>query len=138
MNYEMVGVFRNKKSGAYIVQPMARRPIGGSGDFGEPIVINAEEFDDRIVPVVLENLATYSQQQYNPKLAQSVSDEEDSKFRREHDYVSVLLDETGLVEVKPCKRVSGGYVSIEKLTLRREEIPEKLAEVIREAFHRAC
>lgn len=139
MSYEKVAIYRSGQTVRYIVQPMTRHPSGASAEFGEPTEVSEEEFDARIVSVVLENLGKYHQQKYDPDLAKIMTDEEDSKFRGDHDYISVTREDSGLVEVIPGARTQGGYVGIKSanITLQKDEVEPKLGAAIREAFRSA-
>lgn len=133
--YEMISIYRSKINGAFIIQPMARHPSGASGEFGTPTVISDDQFDIRIVPVVRENLRKYHQQAYQDDLAPKHSNKVWQDFLKEHLCVSVTRFPSGQTEIRPSHHERGGYVGDNKsISLSPDEIPEKLAAALREAF----
>lgn len=137
-NFEMISVYRSSKSGDFIVQPMTRHPIGASGEFGTPTVISDDQFDAGIVLVVTENLAKYHQQVYRDDLAPKRSGKEQRQFVKEHLHVSVTRFPSGQIEIRPGHHERGGYVGDkESFSLRPDEIAQKLASALREAFSKS-
>lgn len=136
MSYETVTIYKNKKSGLYIVQPMTKHPMGASAEFGDPTPVTEEAFESLIVPVVEENLRKYHQQQYDQNLAPKSSEAEHMKFVQEHYCVDVTVDDNGIVEVTPLGSVRGGYVGLKegKASFNKEEIEVRLPTAIRAAF----
>ena len=139
MSCDKITIYKNKKTGLYLVQPMAKHPTGASADFGDPTSLTEEEFESRIVSVVQENLRKYHQQTFDQKLALSFSDEEYSRFTRGHNCVCVTVDDNGIVELIPAARVPGGYVGLKEgnISISKYEIGARLAGAIRDAFRDA-
>ena len=132
--YDVVALYRNKKSGVYIVQPMTRHTIGADTEFGEAIFIQPRDFDREIVSITMATLPIYHQQVYRQDLARRFSDKEYNKFEREHEHVRVELYEDGVLEVIAMT----GSAGLEgRLCLKKEEVGEKLLSALQEAFRRA-
>jgi hypothetical protein len=52
---KMTTIYRNLKTGMYIVQPCTIGPVAAT-EFGDPTVIQPSEFEYKVASAVLENL----------------------------------------------------------------------------------
>lgn len=136
MRFQMVTIYRNKMTGEYVIQPMARHPLGGSAEYGEPIKLSEADFDRRIVDLVRENMRRYEVEEFDESRARKFSDAEYSRFIRDHDSVTITHYDSGLMKISVGRRVQGGYVS-DKATeqeMWESEIQQEMGPAIREAF----
>jgi hypothetical protein len=139
MSYKSVMLYRNRRADVYLVQPMTRHPMGASVECGEPTLVAEAEFAGRIMPALLASLEDYGRQPFSPELGPKLSAREYAKFRREHEGVLVTLHDTGLLDVTPLRRESGGYVGAveDKESLNFKDASAMLADAVRRAFGRA-
>lgn len=133
---EHVGVLRNRRTGDYIVEPMARHPIGASAIFGTPVTIPVERFESEITEAILENLGKYHIQVFREESApRKKSSEEQKAFLETHLSISVTRYPNGDVWIYPMRRDRGGYAATgEKIMVPAAETHERLASAVREAF----
>ena len=137
-NFEVLSVYENTEDGIFIVQPMARHPIGASAEFGAPTLVPDAQFDTHIATAVMENLAKYHKQVYDQDTAAARSDKEQRDFVKAHLNVSLTRYPSGEICIYPMRRKSGGYTGTgEKIVLRADEVPENLASALREAFSKS-
>jgi hypothetical protein len=131
-------IFVNRKSGEYIVQPAAKGPVSTT-DFGEPIRIPPEKFDDKVSGLVIENLMKYQTQVFDRSLAKRFSSEEYRKFLKKHLAVSLRWEDSGSMTIRPLHPEGGGLTARdgEEIVLKEEEVPQKLVGAILEAVSKA-
>lgn len=136
MRYETLTIYRNKKNGRLIVQPLTRHPTGASGEFGEPTELSEEESEARLLQVVLDTLEKYHRETYVPERAPKYSGKEYADFTKRHYMVSVTRLETGAMEVNASEHVRGGYrgLNSEMIVLQPDDVPTQLVTAIRRAF----
>jgi hypothetical protein len=133
---EHVGVLRNTQTGDYIIEPMARHPIGASAIFGAPVIIPAERFESEITQAILENLAKYHRQVFREELTpKRRSTQEEKAFLKVHLSVSITRYPTGDIWIYPMRRNRGGHRGTgEKITVPAAEMRENLVSALREAL----
>jgi hypothetical protein len=133
---EYVGVLRNTRTGNYIIEPMARHPIGASAIFGAPVIIPAEKFESEITQAILENLAKYHRQVFREELApKRRSTPEEKAFLKAHLSVSITRYPTGDIWIYPMRRNRGGYAGTgKKIVVLAAQVRDGLVSALREAF----
>lgn len=138
MEYEYVLIYRHKRLGHHVVEPYVRYR-GASYAWGERIEVQPNELNSRLVPVILESLASYSRKTYEPERAPRHSDEEFSLFRREHRAVGITRYTDGRIEVMPHARKGHDYVGFKEdsILLEARASAEDFLKAIHVAFERA-
>lgn len=133
---EYVSVLRNKRTGDYIIEPMARHPIGASAIFGAPVTISAGKFESEITQAILENVAKYHTQVFREELAPKRRPAQEQKaFLNAHLSVSITRYPTGDIWIYPMRRNRGGYAGTgEKIVVPAAEVRDSLVRALREAF----
>lgn len=131
-------VYLDVKTGTYRVQPYVKGPVSWT-EFGEPTVLAREEFCSRIATSVLDALDRFNKDIFDPALAPRRSAAEQRASIKQNLSVFVARLETDEIEVIPQRREPGGYTGdIENSTLLKpEEIAQRLADAIQEAFSKA-
>ena len=126
------------KTGTYRVQPYVMGPVSWT-EFGEPTVLTGDQFESCIGDAVLDNLEKFNKAVFDPALARRRTEAEQRMSIKQHLCVDVTRLEANKIKVSPQHRERGGYTGDNENTilLKPEEIPQKLAEAIREAFSRA-
>ena len=89
-----------------------------------------EEFDEKILVSFRNNLSKYGQP-YNKELAPKFSAKEERTFNKNHQIVSSLVDENGLVEI--VELTTSG--DAKKVFLEESEINNELVKSLKEFFH---
>jgi len=130
-------VYKDVRTGDYLVQPYAMGPVAAS-EFGEPTVIQSQEFEARVADVVIENLEKFGKEKYEEARAIIRNDDQQTEFLKTHVAVYVSEQESGRLKVSALRREGGGMVGSHEDTfiLSKEEIPQKLTATIAEAFRR--
>jgi hypothetical protein len=131
-------VYKNLKTGVYFVQPYTVGTVAAS-QFGEATVITPEDFESTIAGAVIKNLEKFGKEKFDMARAIIRNDRQQTEFLRNHIGVSVSEQESGDLNVYALHREGGGMVGSDEdtFTLSKEEIPQKLAITIVEAFRRA-
>lgn len=88
---------------------------------------------------VLENLEKFGKEQYNKARAILRNDNQQKEFLKNHVGVGVTEQKAGGLVIHSLHRERGGMVGSNEdvFILSKEEIPQKLAATIAEAFRRA-
>jgi hypothetical protein len=131
-------IFQEEKTGDCFVQPSVMGPVSWT-QFGEPILVRADEFETKIGQVVLETLRQFNKEKFDSARARRRTADENRDFVKRHRSVSVTLQETGEALIRPLHREKGGYVGYdsEAIELSTDQINGKLSEAIRKAFQLA-
>jgi hypothetical protein len=131
-------VYLNVKTRMYSVHPYVRGPVSWT-EFGEPTVLSSEQFDAEIATAVLGNLEKFNKYVFDQELTRRRTPTEQRVFVKHHLSVHVARLETNEIKVSPQHRERGGYVGDEEnpIVIRPDEVPEKFAQAMREAFGRA-
>ena len=134
-----VNIYRNEHSGHYVVQPAVASPLGASREFGEPIIVQPEEFDQVIASVVTKSLESYAKTVYDPAFEPRRSAKQWRDFVKQHKLVTVAMPSSEQILVSACERRGGSYGGVHggDSSLDAASIPEKLPRAIREAFSKA-
>jgi len=132
---EYTSVYRNLKTGAYLVQPFALGPTGKTAS-GGPILLSADVVDEKIGVSVLAVMEMYRTQKYDPALAIRHDRSQQRKFVGGHAAVSVARLDSGDVVIRPLYHEGGGFVARndDAISLQQRVLPERLGAVIRDAF----
>lgn len=107
MKHDIAVIYRNKRTGDYLIQPLSKHPDGYRVEQGAPAIIKADEFLPRIADAVRRGLEL-SRRLYNANETLVQDDKTAAAFERSHHRVSVIEMDDGL-EVMPYSRVRGGY-----------------------------
>ena len=129
---------RDLKSGEYRVQPYTEGPVATTA-FGEPMIIAPENFHAKIAHAVIANLEKFGKEKYEQRRATRHSPSEQREYLKRHVGVSVRKDPAGRLIIRPLHHERGGSVGVDEdaITLSAEDVPQKLAAAIAEAFRRA-
>jgi hypothetical protein len=131
-------VYKNLKTGDYLVQPYTIGPVAAT-EYGEPTAITADEFHSRIAAAITENIEKFGMEQYDKTKAIRRNDKQQEEFLRNCVAVSVYKRETAELVIYALHREGGGMVGSDEDTfvLSEQEISSKLTSAIAEAFRRA-
>ena len=131
-------IYRNLKTGVYSVQPFTEGPVATTAS-GDPTEIPPQEFDERIMHAIIANLENFGKDKFDEHRATRRNPEEQRSFIKAHVAVSVRKDPTGRLMVRPLHRERGGFVGFDEdaIILEPEQIGEKVAAAVTEAFRRA-
>ena len=135
---KMITMYRNLKTGTYLVQPYTMGPVAPT-EFGDPTVIQPTEFQDKVINAVLQNLEKFGKEHYDKTKAKLRNNKQQKEFLKRHVGVGVSEKESGVLVIHSLHREGGGMVGSNEdvFNLSKEEIPHKLATTIAEAFRRA-
>lgn len=135
-----VQIYWNESKNQFVLQELASVPDGGSGEFGPPIILTAEDFDSQVGRLVLDCLRNYRKNVYNEDLVRRHSDKERRKFVKDHLLVNVAQISAAQIQVSPCERHGLSYSGVKgaAVILKLDSAEKELPNVLREAFHRAC
>jgi hypothetical protein len=131
-----VTVYRHRRSGMFRVQPMCRRGRFGLADAGQPVLVDPQN-EHELASSVLQALDDFAVNRFEQS-APGLSPQEQSKFLREHDAITV--DRVGEeLTVTPLEHVRGGFESNDaaSVILRDPITDAALVRAVREAFARA-
>lgn len=131
-------IFLNRKKTEYIVQPAAKGPISTT-DFGEPVHISANQFNETASDTVMETLLKYQTQVFDRAAAKRFTGEEYRVFLKNHLAVSARWEDSGEMVIRPLHPEGGGLAARdgEEIVLEGGEVPQKLIGAIIEAFGKA-
>ena len=131
-----VTIYRHRRRGHFLVQPMCRRGLARS-EVGEPVLVEESGFESQITDAVLKALASYAPA-FDPDRARRFTNEAAARFCREHDLITVVANDLELA-LKPAEHVRGGFQGIKdaQVAIATDEARERLPGAIREAFGRA-
>jgi hypothetical protein len=133
-----VTIFFNRKKNAYVVQPAAKGPVSTT-DFGEPVQIPADQFDETALDAVMEGLLSYQRQVFDRAKARQFTPKEYRVFLKDHLAVSARWEDAGKMTIRPLHPEGGGLVARdgEETVLEEREISQKLIGAILGAFGKA-
>jgi hypothetical protein len=136
---ETVEIFKNKKTGLYLVQRQCPDPVlRGPTWFGQPEILSEEQLRRTGVSKLLEVLESSLKPCSDIQQLKHFTDEEYRKFCGSHHCVSITrwADGGGGLEVRPHRRVRGGYRSITEAMsiIAVEDIQSNLIDEILSAF----
>lgn len=133
---EFTQIYKNVKTQTYAVQPYVMGPISWT-HFGEPTLVTQDQFESSITAAVLENLERFNKRVFDPALVRKRTEAENRRFIKDHLCVDVARLDTNEIKVSPQHRERGGYTGGEENStlLKPEEVPQRLADAIREAFN---
>jgi hypothetical protein len=133
-----VTIFLNRKRNEYVVQPAAKGPIS-TADYGEPVHIPADQFDETAFDAVMESLLKYQSQVFEQEKARRFTTEDYRVFLKNHLAVSARWEDVGKMIIRPLHPEGGGLVARdgEETVLEELEIPQKLIGAILGAFGKA-
>ena len=134
-----ITVYRQRRSGAYQIQPMSRYGRLGLADAGETISVAPRE-DAPLLAVVEKALAAFQSNRYDMPGSPRMSPKEHAQFVRGHDAIMIVRLEDHGLELIPWERVHGGFEALDggSIALRPPVTAEALADAVREAFKRAA
>ena len=134
-----VNIYWNEGKGHYVVQPAAASPLGASREFGEPIIVEPDEFDQTIVSLVVKNLENYANTVYDPALEPRRSTWQWRDFVKQHKLVTVAMPSPKQILISACERRGSSYGGVKggDATLDAASMSAKLSQMIREAFLKA-
>ena len=112
---DTVEIFRNRKTGAFRIQPYARAKLS-SQPFGQQTVVSAADAKDSLLPAVLKNLDKNRSQEYVDELAPRSSSKEFRRSLREDQLVYVKRFQ-GKYRIIPFRRMHNSWGSIEDLEI---------------------
>ncbi len=132
-----VNVFWNEKKNEYLIQQQAPTTQGGSGSFGDPVILRNEDFDANVANLVFTGLENYGGNVYDP--AAAISGKGWREFARQHKLVNVAKFPSGEILVSACERYGAGYGGVKNgdFKLDRAGAKEELPVVLRAAFRKA-
>jgi hypothetical protein len=135
---QCTSIYRVIKTGVYVVQPYTIGPVAPT-EFGDPTVIESDEFALRIANAVVENLEKFGKEPYDRARSRRRNPEQQKRFLKDHLGVNVHKLESGSLAVYPLHHERGGMVASDEdaIILSSTEVPRKLAAAIVEAFKRA-
>ena len=131
-------VYKNVKTGRYYVQPYTIGPVAAT-EFGDPTVIERDQFAGRIAGAVIENLEKFGKEEYDRARSRRLNPEQQKQFLKQHIGVSIHRLESGAVAIYPLRHEGGGMVGSDEDTIILSEldVPHKLTDAIAQAFQRA-
>ena len=137
---EIVGllyVYRNKKTGDYLVQAMSERPDRLIVAYDAPITVPSADMTRRAAPWIITKLKEFSTVPFEEGKVIEGSPSEFSRFSARHHSVGITLYDDGTVEVQPFRRNSGGgYAGMpdKKIRMKSEEMEERVVDAILDRF----
>jgi hypothetical protein len=134
LNDDTVEVFRNRKTGAYRVQPYARTRLS-SQPFGPQTIVAAAEAEKHLLQAVLENLDKNSLQRYDEAEIPHSSEQEFRRSLRE-DQLMYVRRSAGKYHLIPFRRMGNSWGSIEELEvwLSEDEFLKRGCDLIQRSF----
>lgn len=134
-----VSIYFDEIEKQYFVQPAVPSSLGGSREFGEPVVIQPQDFDSTITGNVLDSLENYLKTRYDPALERRRSPKEQLDFAERHKWVCVARLPSGQLRVSAGERHGGSYHGVKDgdTLLDAASVRENLPRAIREAFRKA-
>jgi hypothetical protein len=134
-----VSIYFDELDKRYIVQPAVPSSMGGSREFGEPLVISPQDFDSTITDIVLGSLENYLKTRFDPALEPRRSTKQQLDFAKRHKWVCVARLPSGQLRVSAGERHGGSYHGVKDgdIVLEDRSVRENLAHTIREAFRKA-
>lgn len=128
-------LYRDPRQRHFLVVAEAKRGFAKS-EIGQPVVLNDPEFDLRVTETLTQFLDSFQSNVYEPERARGGSPEENSTFIKNHLAVSVERLDSGDLILRPYHHKSGGYVAVagEHIAVQRDQLSQRLAVAIREAF----
>ncbi len=134
---EYTSIYRNLKSGAFLVQPFALGPNGKTA-CGKALLLQGNETDDKIGAPVLATMEKYRTQKFDAALAIRHDQNQQREFVGGHVAVSVARLDSGDIVIRPLHHERGGFVAHaeEAISLNEKVSCELLGAAIRDAFNR--
>lgn len=127
----MTVLYRNRKTGQYLLQHNCRHPTGAYTDYGPPEPISNEQFQQQLSALIFQSLEAFDDRRFG-----DVPYRAPEGFERRHDEVSVALLENRSVEISAGQRTRGGYEAPIVATVSEEEARSRMTELIEAAFAR--
>ena len=127
----MVVLYRNRKTGEFLLQENCRHPEGGYSDYGPPIPISEEQYRSQLSERLFHSLTMCGNRTFG-----EVPYQEPESFEKEHDTVYVVLFEDGMLEISARTRTRGRYEAARVATVSEDEARARLTELIDAAFKR--
>lgn len=135
MTLGLVAVFRNRRTGSFLVQGLCAGPIGGSTYQDPPIEYAAEEIEEHVTEAVMAKMRAYREPYNEAQAIYRKSDDDKLRFAREHQHVMVELVAGGGLELTPMYRRGVGYQGLEPvIKVKADEIAKTLPTALRKAF----
>ncbi len=136
---ETVEIFKNKKTGLYLLQRQCPDPeLKGPTWIGQPETLSEDQLRRLGVIKLLEALESSLRPCSDPQLLKHFTDEEHRRFCGAHHCVTITRwpDGGGQLELRPLRRVRGGYRSIQdaKRTITAKDIQSDLIDEVLSAF----
>jgi hypothetical protein len=102
-------------------------------------MVERYDSEDRLATIILDSLAKYGREGYDPERAPRYSDEEFARFATEHRAVGITRYVDGRVVITPQTREGHDFVGHreESILLDSSGSAQELLEAVREAFERA-
>jgi hypothetical protein len=133
-NTDQAALYFNRRENYFLVIAEAKQGYG-STQVGEPFKVAGLEFDARIGQLLSQVLDSFHNNSSNDSIPKSP--EEYRAFRKKHLGLSIKRNRTsGEVQVMPLHKLQGGYVGAlkEAIVISAQDVPTKIAAVLREAF----
>src|SRR5262245_24227431 len=128
-------VYKNVKSKELLV---IAKVVGATGraEIGEPIRVSDAEVESAIANILLRTLDSFQTNVYSLEATRPKTEEEYQTFRKHHLRVSVERRSSGDIILLPLHRIKGGYAGkyAEQVVVSKEEVPDKIASALQEAF----
>jgi len=125
----MVVVYRNPRTGEFLLQHNCLHPDGGYSDYGPPAPISEKQLREEFSELVFDSLAmcgkrTFGEVQYH----------EPEGFETQHDAVYIVMLENGMLEISAGRKTRGGYEAPVVATVSEDEARTRMTELIDAAF----
>lgn len=133
---ETIGIYRNRRTGEYRIQPYGRLPQGSSQPFGEQSHVSSGASDEELLRAILDNLAK-NDQTYLEALSPKITDAEWHRQLKEDQLVDLEHLRSGY-RLIPSRRQGNGFGSIDEMiyVVPSEEFLSRGGEIIRKLFDR--
>lgn len=129
-------IYFNHRKKVFLVVSEARRGRYGRSEVGRPAEIADAEFEAKVGDVLLRSLDSFQTNVFSPETARRASGEEHRVFSKQHVGVDVERALSGDLILRPLHHLQGGYVANrgEQIVVSKEDVPQKIATALREAF----
>ena len=136
---ETVDIFKNKKTGLFLLQKKCTDPVlKGPTSVGEPEILSSADLSQQGVRKILDALDSSSKPCSDQAQIRRRSEEEYRRFCNLHHCVTVARwpSGTGEIELYPLRRVRRGYRSIKdgKIVLPADQVQHRLLNAVLLAF----
>ncbi|MGA8224328.1 MAG: hypothetical protein WB780_21965 [Candidatus Acidiferrales bacterium] len=132
-------IYFNVREHVFLLVALGKWGRFGLKEIGTPTRIPDGEFEYQIGRLLVEHLDSFEGNVSSRENTRRFSDSEYRVFRKQHIGVSVERPPSGEIILHPLHHLQGGYVANrgEQVVVRKEDIPDKVPEALREAFRLA-